>query len=57
MKTSDDKKSNKKFDLEKMKVATLKDLHLINGGDVLGDDPKTVTDLGKTGNGAGGQTL
>lgn len=57
MKTSDDKKSNKKFDLEKMKVATLKDLHLINGGDVLGDDPKTVTDLGKTGNGTGGQTL
>jgi hypothetical protein len=57
MKTSDDKQSKRKFDLEKMKVAKLKNLHLINGGNVLADDPKTVTDLGKVGNDSGGRTL
>jgi hypothetical protein len=40
MKTNKDKKSNKKFDLEKMKVAKLKNMHLIIGG---GDDPNTGT--------------
>lgn len=44
MKTNQDKKSNKKFDLEKIKVAKLKDLHLINGGaGLLFEDPKTGT--------------
>jgi hypothetical protein len=39
------KKKNTKFSLEKMKVAKLKNSHLINGGNILGDDPKTITDL------------
>lgn len=35
-----------KFDLEKMKVAKLENLHLIDGGDsvIKLDDPATVTD-------------
>ncbi len=50
MKTNKDKKANKKFDLQKLNVAKLKNIHLINGGYGLGDDPKTITDLGNTGN-------
>jgi hypothetical protein len=50
MKTNKEKKANKKFDLEKMNVAKLKNIHLINGGYGLVDDPKTITDLGNTGN-------
>lgn len=42
MKSNKDKKSNKKFDLEKMKVAKLKNLHLIIGGGII-EDPKTGT--------------
>jgi hypothetical protein len=45
MKTDKDKKANKKFNLEKMNVAKLKNGHLVNGGNVLGDDIKTITDL------------
>ncbi|MFE3872279.1 hypothetical protein ACFX5F_13710 [Flavobacterium sp. ZS1P70] len=44
MKTNKDKKSNNKFDLEKMKVAKLKNMHLINGGNINNDDIATVTD-------------
>jgi hypothetical protein len=49
MKVNKDKKSNKKFDLEKIKVAKLKDLHLINGGEAgqLFEDPKTITGTGQ----------
>jgi hypothetical protein len=43
MKTNKDKTSNKKFDLEKMKVAKLKNINSINGGYVLGDDPILTT--------------
>jgi hypothetical protein len=43
MKTENDKNTNKKFDLEKMKVAKLKNLHLINGGQRIDDDIKTIT--------------
>lgn len=43
MKTSNSKKNNLKFDLEKMNVAKLKNLRSVNGGN-RGDD-KTVTDL------------
>lgn len=44
MKTEKDKKSNKKFDLEKMNVAKLKNIHLINGGENdLKDDPINTT--------------
>ena len=57
MKVNKDKKSNKKFDLEKIKVAKLKDLHLINGGDVIEQDPKTITDLSSNCNGTIGRTL
>jgi hypothetical protein len=32
MKTSKDKKADNKFDLTKMKVAKLKNMHLISGG-------------------------
>ena len=45
MKTNKDKKQNKKFDLEKMKVAKLENLHLINGGD--GDDPIDTNKVNK----------
>jgi hypothetical protein len=44
MKTDKEKKTNKKFDLEKMNVAKLKNLHLVNGGNVNNDDIKTITD-------------
>jgi hypothetical protein len=44
MKTNKDKKANKKFDLEKMNVAKLKDIHSINGGYGLADDPILTTD-------------
>jgi hypothetical protein len=37
MKTSKTKIESKKFDLDKMQVAKLKNMHLIKGGD--GDDP------------------
>ena len=47
-------KANSKFDLETMKVAKLKDIHLINGGDIPDDNIKTITDVGTRGN---GQTL
>jgi hypothetical protein len=43
MKTNNEKKTNKKFDLEKMKVAKLKNIHLINGGLGKDDDIKTIT--------------
>jgi hypothetical protein len=38
-------KKPSKFNLEKMKVAQLDNLHLVNGGDgsKLGGDPETVT--------------
>jgi hypothetical protein len=40
MKTDKEKKAIKKFDLEKMNVAKLKNIHLINGGyGVNLDDP------------------
>jgi hypothetical protein len=45
MKTKKTKQLNNKFDLEKMKVAKLKNAHLINGGfGLMFDDPATVTD-------------
>ena len=53
MKTEKKQKENKsKFSLEKMKVAQLDNLHLINGGNSaifleLGDD-KTITQSNKT---------
>lgn len=43
MKTNKEKKTNKKFDLEKMNVAKLKNIHLINGGNIKDDDIKTTT--------------
>jgi hypothetical protein len=45
MKTENEKNVNKKFDLKKMKVAKLKNIHLINGGLGNNDDIKTVTDV------------
>jgi len=45
MKLNKEKKANKKFDLQKMKVAKLTNSDLIKGGNILGDDPKTITDL------------
>lgn len=39
-----EKKAAKKFDLEKMKVAKLNNLHLINGGNVNNDGIKTITE-------------
>jgi hypothetical protein len=44
MKTNKNQKRSNKFDLEKMKVAKLKNIHLINGGNALGDDIRTITD-------------
>jgi len=48
MKTNKPKAKVSKFNLEKMKVAQLGNLHLINGGDSYGfdngDDPLTITD-------------
>jgi hypothetical protein len=41
MKTGKEKKAIKKFDLEKMNVAKLKNIHLINGG--LGNDGDVIT--------------
>jgi len=43
MKTDKDKNASKKFDLEKMKVAKLKNMHLINGGNAPGN-VYTITD-------------
>ncbi len=43
MKTTTNKKPNSKFNLEKIKVASLKNIHLINGGEALGDDPINTT--------------
>lgn len=43
MKTKKNQKVNKKFDLEKMKVAKLKNINSINGGYALGDDPILTT--------------
>ena len=43
MKTNKEEKTNKKFDLEKMKVAKLKNIHLVNGGFGKDDDIKTIT--------------
>jgi len=51
MKTNKEKKAEKKFDLQKMNVAKLKNIHLINGGNVLEDGIKTITDVGTRGNG------
>ena len=39
MKTDKNKKVNKKFDLEKMEIAKLKNLRSIIGGGNPGDDP------------------
>ncbi len=50
MKTNKKKSLNKKFDLEKMKVAKLENVHSINGGDNtigLEGDIATVTQTGK----------
>lgn len=50
MKTKKTKQLNNKFDLEKMKVAKLKNVHSINGGyNILGFDGDigTVTQSGK----------
>jgi hypothetical protein len=49
MKTDKEKKTFKKFDLEKMNVAKLKNIHLINGGiaNVLGFDDPIDTNRGK----------
>ncbi|TDP02472.1 hypothetical protein [Flavobacterium sp. 245] len=46
MKGKKTKKEVKKFDLEKMKFAKLKNMHLIVGGDG-GDDPETGTATSK----------
>ncbi|MBP1223619.1 hypothetical protein [Flavobacterium sp. 1355] len=46
MKTN--KKEIKKFDLDKMSVAKLKNLKAIQGGQI--DDDKTITDLATGGN-------
>lgn len=45
MKTKREKKEVNKFDLDKFKVAKLKNLHLVNGGAILfmEDDPATGT--------------
>ncbi|MBG6063680.1 hypothetical protein IWX83_003496 [Flavobacterium sp. CG_9.1] len=53
MKAEKKQKENKsKFNLEKMKVAQLDNLHLINGGDSAiianGGDDKTITQSNKT---------
>lgn len=53
MKAEKKQKENKsKFNLEKMKVSQLDNLHLINGGDSAiianGGDDKTITDSNKT---------
>jgi hypothetical protein len=57
MKTDKDKKANKKFDLEKMNVAKLKNGNLVNGGNVLGDEIKTITDLSSNCGATAGKTL
>ncbi|MNR63930.1 hypothetical protein D3C85_1863990 [compost metagenome] len=44
MKTNKENKTIKKFDLEKMNVAKLKNIHLINGGYAKDDDVATVTE-------------
>jgi hypothetical protein len=43
MKTNKEKKSDKKFDLNKMKVAKLKNMHLIVGGQ--NQEVISITDL------------
>lgn len=54
MKKTESKKFNSKFNLEKMKVASLKNTSAINGGYGYSADNgiRTVTDLGTKGNGA-----
>jgi hypothetical protein len=49
MKTNNGKKVTKKFDLEKMKVVKLKNMHLIIGGNSPGDI-YTTTDTRDLGN-------
>jgi hypothetical protein len=45
MKTNKKETVKNKFDLEKMKVAKLENLHLIDGGSIINvDDPATITD-------------
>ena len=45
MKTDKSKVKTSKFNLEKMRVAKLDNLHLINGGvNAFGDEPDTITD-------------
>jgi hypothetical protein len=39
MKTETNKKANKKFDLKKVEIAKLKNIHLINGENTPADDP------------------
>lgn len=43
MKTKKEKKVTKKFDLEKMNVAKLKNIHSVNGGFACNDDIVTIT--------------
>ncbi len=50
MKTDKEKKAIKKFDLEKMNVAKLKNIHLINGGG--GGYPDDPVDTGKMNGGS-----
>lgn len=57
MKANKEKKSIGKFDLEKMKVAKLKNMHLINEGNFLEQDPKTITDMSKNCDGSAGRNL
>ncbi len=47
MKTNKEKKIATKFDLEKMKVAKLKNIHLINGGYAPAFDDPIDTNHGK----------
>ncbi|MFH6994185.1 hypothetical protein [Flavobacterium sp. FlaQc-48] len=43
MKTNNSKKESNKFDLEKMEFAKLKNMHLINGGQIDLEDPDPDT--------------
>ena len=51
---SQNKKEIKKFDLDKMSVAKLKNLKVIVGGYVPVEDDKTITDLVTGGNNKNG---
>lgn len=53
MKTKREKKEVSKFDLEKFKIAKLKNLHAIKGGNNTPDDP--IDGSGNKGKGSSGQ--